>query len=197
MIRQRRGGSVAIVAPIRTGKPHFAKRSDFRLMITEGKLDGTTLTMTRYWKNGLGSGVTTGIALMKAKAQMIEDAKKAPGYHLCICELNLLGDPTLDMRSQTPQSPKLTLPKKIRVGAEQLQVATGIPNSTVCAWKKDDCYQVVKADASGRATIDVTTKTPGKLMVSVGGANLNVAQQAVVVVAKQGASTKADTSGEN
>lgn len=54
MIRHAKGGSVAIVAPIRTGKPHFHNRSDMRLMVTEGKLDGTTQTMTRYWCNGLG-----------------------------------------------------------------------------------------------------------------------------------------------
>ena len=49
MIRKPNAGSVAIVAPIRTGKAHFHSRSDFRLMVQEGKLDGTTQTMTRYW----------------------------------------------------------------------------------------------------------------------------------------------------
>ena len=45
MIRQPKRGSVAVVAPIRTGKPHFHQRSDFRLMVSEGKLDGTTQPM--------------------------------------------------------------------------------------------------------------------------------------------------------
>ena len=80
------------MAPVRTGKPHFHKRSDFRLMVTEGKLDGTTMTMTRYWANGLGKkALTTGQSLMKAKAAMEQDARQTAGYHLCICELNLLG----------------------------------------------------------------------------------------------------------
>ncbi len=48
MLRAPSAGSVAIVAPVRTGKPHFHSRDDFRLMVSEGKLDGTTMTMTRY-----------------------------------------------------------------------------------------------------------------------------------------------------
>ena len=85
MIRAPKAGSVAIVAPVRTGKPHFHKRSDFRLMVMEGKLDGTTMTMTRYWRNGLGTeAMSTGHALMKAKAEMEKDARKTAGYHLCI-----------------------------------------------------------------------------------------------------------------
>ena len=91
LLRAPEAGSVAIVAPVRTGKAHFAKRSDFRLMITEGKLDGTTMTMTNYWSLGLGKGNSTGHAMMKAKQSMAEDAADADAYHLCICELNLLG----------------------------------------------------------------------------------------------------------
>ena len=85
LLRAPEAGSVAIVAPVRTGKAHFAKRSDFRLMITEGKLDGTTMTMTNYWSLGLGKGNSTGHAMMKAKQAMAEDAADAAAYHLCIC----------------------------------------------------------------------------------------------------------------
>ena len=77
LLRAPEAGSVAIVAPIRTGKAHFAKRSDFRLMITKGKLDGTTMTMTNYWSLGLGEGISTGHAMMKAKQAMAEDAADA------------------------------------------------------------------------------------------------------------------------
>lgn len=96
MLRQPKAGAIAIVAPCREGKPHFLNpRQDFPLMIAEGKLDGTTLTMTRFWAEGLGNSVTTGEAMMRAKASRAADARKSPEIHLCLAELNLFGDPTL------------------------------------------------------------------------------------------------------
>lgn len=173
IIRQPKGGSVAVVAPVRTGKPHFAKESDFELMMTEGKLDGTTLTMTRYWTIGMQQNVTTGEALMKAKAQMAEDGKNAHQYHLCISEINLLGDPTLDMRNQNPRAPKLTLPKKIKTGKQKISIKTNAPGSTVCLWKKGDIYQVAQANSQGKAEFTIDPKNSGEMSVSVSGVNLN------------------------
>ncbi|WP_145170763.1 C25 family cysteine peptidase [Gimesia aquarii] len=173
MIRQPNGGTVAIVAPIRTGKPHFHKPSDFRLMVLEGKLDGTTMTMTRYWSHGLGSGLTTGEALMKAKADMTDDAVKTAGYHLCICELNLLGDPTLDMRAKIPRMPQIIVPKSVGQGKQTVNITTDAPGSTVCLWKGKEVYEVRAADAKGKTTFDITTKTTGTLLATVSGANLN------------------------
>jgi hypothetical protein len=173
MIRKPKSGSVAIVAPVRTGKPHFHQRSDFRLMVSEGKLDGTTQTMTRYWSNGLGSGLTTGEALMKAKAAMTEDARKTAGYHLCICELNLLGDPTLDMRANVPRTPKLECPATIATGKQSVEIATDAPGCTVCLWKGLEVYSVAVADADGKAKFQIESGSAGELLVTVSGTNLN------------------------
>lgn len=180
MIRKPRGGSVAVVAPVRTGKPHFHRRSDFRLMVTEGKLDGTTQTMTRYWSNGLGEQLTTGEALMTAKAAMAEDAQKTPGYHLCICELNLLGDPTLDMRAKPPTSPKLRKHDSITPGKQVVQVDTGAPNSKVCFWQEGKTYTTVEADGKGIARAQFTA-APGEVLIAVFGKNLNSAQGTIEV----------------
>lgn len=186
MIRKPRGGSVAIVAPIRTGKPHFHRRSDFRLMVLEGKLDGTTQTMTRYWCNGLGLGLTTGEALMQAKSGMALDAVKSAGYHLCICELNLLGDPTLDMRAESPGTPKLEVPKRINTGEQTLEIATNAPGCTVCVWKGKEVYQVTLADDRGNVKLKVVTDTGGDLLVTASGANLNSATATIdVAVSKR------------
>ena len=96
MLRAPQAGAIAIVAPSRTGKPHFSNpRTDFPLMKSEGKLDGTTKTMTLFWENGIGKNLTTGEALMLTKASLAEEAKAHPSFHQCLCELNLLGDPTL------------------------------------------------------------------------------------------------------
>ncbi len=174
MIRKPKGGSVAVVAPIRTGKPHFAERNDFRLMVTEGKLDGTTHTMTRYWVAGLDDKATTGEALMKAKSEMIPDAKNSEAYHLCICEINLLGDPTLDMRSAVPKTPKLEVDKEIALGENKLKISTAIPGSTVCVWKENDgIYEVAEADETGKVSFNLEIASAGDLVVSASGVNVN------------------------
>ena len=169
MIRAPKAGSVAVVAPVRTGKPHFAKRSDFRLMVTQGKLDGTTLTMTRYWTYGLGGNHTTGESIMKAKNAMKDDASKSPSYHLCVCELNLLGDPTLDMRPNVPKVPSVSLSQS--KDDRSLVVSTSIPNCTVTIWSKHGVYHAEKADQRGDAKFSV--KKDEDLMITVAGESLN------------------------
>lgn len=183
MLRRPGGGSVAIVAPVRTGKPHFHDpRRDFPLMVKEGKLDGTTMTMTRYWENGLGSrAATTGEALMLAKASMIEDANETPGYHLCLCEINLLGAPTLDMRAAPPRTPKLEHVQQIAPGKQSLTLRTDAPGATLCLWKGDEIYARAVADASGSATFEIEPRTPGPLRVTVSGSSLNVASGTIQV----------------
>lgn len=96
MLRKKNAGAIAIVAPCREGKPHFMNpRQDFPLMVREGKMDGTTTTMTYFWEIGIKHNLTTGEALMKTKALLAENAKASPMFHMCLAELNLLGDPTI------------------------------------------------------------------------------------------------------
>lgn len=96
MLRKSKAGAIAIVAPCREGKPHFVNPEDsFPLMMSEGKLDGTTKTMTRFWAKGLAENLSAGESLMATKAELIEKAKESANLHMCLCELNLLGDPTL------------------------------------------------------------------------------------------------------
>lgn len=181
MVRQPKGGSVAVFAPVRTGKPHFHSPSDMRLMVSEGKLDGTTGTMTRYWVNGLGEGLTTGQAAMKAVGSLEADARKTAGYHLCICELNLLGDPTLDMRAKDPVKPKLKAPATISTGEQTVAINTDTPGATVCLWKGWEVYAIVPTDANGKAKLQVTPKTKGELLVTVTGPSLNSATASITV----------------
>jgi len=181
MIRQPKAGSVAVVAPIRTGRPHFHSPSDFRLMVTQGKLDGTTQTMTRYWSGGLGAGLTTGEALMKAKFEMTADARKTAGYHLCICELNLLGDPTLDMRANTPRTVKLEVPKTIGTGQQAIEISTNAPGCTVCVWKGEEVYLVAQADEGGKAKLKIAPTSAGDVLVTASGASLNTATATITV----------------
>lgn len=100
MLRQPGGGAVLIIAPAREGKPHFHRpEKDFRLMVVEGKLDGTTMTMTAFWTAALGEQrARAGHALALSKAGFAKDSEKSATYHQGICELNLLGDPSLPVR---------------------------------------------------------------------------------------------------
>lgn len=100
MIRQPYGGAVLIVAPAREGKPHFHHpEKDFRLMVRNGKLDGTTMTMTSFWIAALGEqGASAGHALALSKAWSVDDARQSATYHQGLCELNLLGDPSLPVK---------------------------------------------------------------------------------------------------
>ena len=96
MLRAPNAGAIAIIAPCRTGKPHFVNpKTDFPLMMREGKMDGTTETMTLFWEKGIGKKLTSGEALMQTKATLSDRAKLSANFHMCLCELNLLGDPTI------------------------------------------------------------------------------------------------------
>ncbi len=181
MLRTPDAGSVAIVAPVRTGKPHFHKRSDFRLMVTEGKLDGTTMTMTRYWELGLGESLTTGEALMRSKSTLAGDAATSPNYHLCLCEINLLGDPTLPMRPEPARTPTLEVPARLTPGVREFTVSTDAPGATVCVWLAGDVYEVVQADGSGDARLTVEAESTGDMLVTVSGPSLNTVTRAIRV----------------
>jgi len=99
MLRVPNAGAIAVVAPCREGKPHFVNpRQDFPMMVSEGKMDGTTETMALFWEKGIGEKLTAGEALMKSKASLGEKAVVSSSFHMCLAELNLLGDPTLIIR---------------------------------------------------------------------------------------------------
>jgi len=182
MLRAPEKGAVVIVAPSREGVPVFHNPSrDFPLMITEGKMDGTTETMTLFWKHALTRNLTAGEALRAAKAELADDAQRTAGYHFVQCELNLLGDPTLDLRAEDPTTPKLVAPGNIKVGKQEIRVTTSAPGATVCLWKGDEVYEVLRADAQGEARAHVECKTPGTLEVSVNGANLNAVAAKITV----------------
>lgn len=176
ILRLPGAGSVAVVAPVRTGKPHFAKRSDMRLMITEGKLDGTTMCMTNYWTFGLSEGCSTGHAMMRAKDAIGSEAKESSAIHLCICELNLLGDPTLDMRAQTPATPSVEIKSKSVKAGHEITVSTDAPGCQLCMWNGTEEYQVATADDKGKV-VAILKSSPADVTFTVSGANLNSVSQ--------------------
>jgi hypothetical protein len=152
-------------------------------MVQEGKLDGTTMTMTRYWQNGL-AGATTGEAITAVKKSLEADARKTAAFHLCICELNLLGDPTLRFRAVSPKKPTIEVVGGIKVGKQRVRIKTDSPGATVCLWKGQEVYEVAIAGWDGCVSLNVAPKSPGDILITAAGAGLNTAQIQVAVSAK-------------
>ena len=165
MLRQPRAGAIAMLAPSREGVPFMKSESDFRLMMTEGKMDGTTIAYTKFWKIALSEDLTLGEAFRKVKMEMDEDARENDGFHMAQCELNLLGDPSLCVRAAAPDS----LQVQTRLSGNKLKLRS-IPNATVCIWGGNDQYIQKEASSRGRLTVElesaddelhVTVTTPG------------------------------------
>ena len=182
MLRAPEAGAVVIVAPSREGVPIFHKRSDFRKMVTEGKLDGTTKHHTNFWKYGLSENLTAGEAFMKAKELMAGDARKTAGYHWCECELTFLGDPTLDLRASDPFTPKVKFPRSIQKGSSRkITIDAGKKGLTVCLWKGDEVYEVAVTDEKGKVQFTASPKTAGELLLTVSGPSVNVFTETIRV----------------
>lgn len=71
------------------------------------ELAGAAITMTSYRVNGLSQSASTSHPTMEAKHEMTEFAGDSQSYHLCVCELNLPEEPTLDTRATEPWGCKL------------------------------------------------------------------------------------------
>lgn len=169
MLRKDMAGAIAIIAPSREGIPVFHDPSDMRLMMTEGKMDGTTETLTRFWKHALNSESSTiGEAFRAAKMDMETHARKTDGYHFVQCELNLLGDPTLDARSKPVEPIKV---KVTRSGTKaKLSVAK---DCEVCIWDGEDFYKTMKPGANGDLEFDFGDRKVDELSISVYGKDRN------------------------
>ena len=179
MLRAKNKGAVIVISPAREGVPIFHNPEDFKLMVTEGKLDGTTMTMTRFWVNGLkkqedGNYLTAGEAFYQAKQEMNNDARKNSGFHWCQSEINFLGDPTLYLRAENPVTPEVFCPKKVKLG-NTIKLKTS-PGAKVCFWQKGGFYKVVEANENGQASVKFDSNLHSTLKVTVYGANFNTVQ---------------------
>lgn len=175
MLRHPQGGAVAIVAPAREGVPVFHGRVDPRQT-----QDGTTRLLTRYWVQGLSKGLTTGEALAAANAELASDAKKNHGYHWVLCELNLLGDPTLDMRPEAPTPLRVEAPPRLAPGQQAVTIKTDRPGVTVCLWQGKTTYAVSKTNDQGLVTFQFDAQA-GEVLLTLSGPSLNTIAKSVPV----------------
>ena len=168
MLRRPNGGAIAILAPSREGVPFMLNpRKDLRLMMSEGKMDGTTTAYTKFWISALKDRMTIGEAFKQVKMDMESLARKNDGFHMLQCELNLLGDPTLDPRPEPPTNFK----GRVRVKSGNI-IASGFAGATLCVWNGSDHYEILKA-GEGRATeIDLKERV-GTYSVAAFGSGFN------------------------
>jgi len=171
MLRQPKGGAVIALAPSRPGVPIF---HNWARDPKDGRTqDGTTRTLTRFWVNGLSMNLTAGEAFARTKADLATDARKSPGFHWAQCEINLLGDPTLDLRADDPTTPNVTAPKIIKVGKQKIKVSCGKANLHVCLWQEGEFYVLGKTDENGHVELEVDAKKIGQVLLTVSGPSMN------------------------
>ncbi len=168
MIRQADAGAIAVLAPCREGVPFMLDPAkDFRLMMTEGKMDGTTTAYTKFWTCALKDRMTLGEAFKQVKIDMEADARKDIGFHMLQCELNLLGDPTLDPRPEPP----VNFEGRVRVSGSKI-VARGFAGAKLCVWDGEGHYEIVTAKSGRTTRIDLGEKT-GTYSVAAFGSGFN------------------------
>ena len=176
-----KGGAVLVIAPARPGltAPSVAGEE-----LEGAKIDGLNLLYTRFWQYGLdGSALTVGEAFAKARSEVAPDPKGKRGIkdHFTLCEVNLLGDPTLDFRATEPLELKIGGQREIKSDAKFLNVVTGAAGTTVCVWQEDNCYATADTGNEGRVRIPVSGLKAGKAWVTVCGPNVNAVSREITV----------------
>ncbi len=179
LLRAPRAGAVLAVAPAREGVPVFKGGGrDPRDGVTQ---DGTTRLLTRFWCNGLEDNLTVGEAFARAKQDLSADAADEAGYHWVLSELNLLGDPTLDMRARAPVTPEVQAPKTLASDAGSVRITVGSPDLQVCAWKQGEAYQRATSDADGLVRFEFEGISAGELWITVSGPSVNTVSLTVEI----------------
>ena len=156
MIRRPKAGAVAVVAPVREGKP-----------------DATSRTMTQFWEQGLSQNVSAGAAMMLVKAGLAAGARESAFLHLCSCELNLLGDPTLSLRGTAPRTPKVAGPGELPAGNLSLIIESDAPHSMVALQDSFGLYAVQVSDESGNVTFPLNVVKDSTITITVSGPQYN------------------------
>jgi uncharacterized repeat protein (TIGR01451 family) len=122
----------------------------------------------------------------RSREEYVWEARWDWCYRWCYTEFNLLGDPTLDIWTDTMIQPDVSCPDSVRTGAQTINVtvtdSTGpVIGAQVCAWKQDEVLETDSTDGSGLARLEVHPIAPGTLYVSATGHNLLPAAAAVPV----------------
>jgi WD40 repeat protein len=102
--------------------------------------------------------------------------------------LNVLGDPELMLFTGAPASPTVTHADTLGLDASSVLVhveadAVPVDSARVCLWKGDEAYAVGWTDGAGDVQLPVEWETPGTVLVTVSGRNLQTYLGSIEAVA--------------
>jgi len=174
MLRMPKAGAIAVLAPSREGVPFMMKQSDFARMMYQGKMDGTTESYTKFWETALTGNVTIGEAFREVKIAMTDNARKNDGFHMCQCELNLLGDPSLAIHPAPPSNFE-----KLKITCvDKLLKVRGPKEANVCVWDGKDDYRLLETNRFGFGKVKLKSD-PDKYQIAISAKGHNTHYQPV------------------
>lgn len=110
-----------------------------------------------------------------------------PLWRWCLTEFNLLGDPTIDIWTETPVNLTLTAPDTIHTGSQTLTItvregSNAAPGARVTVWKDGALLATGNTNTSGVVNLDIHPTTSGELLVTTWRHNNLPITKTVVVV---------------
>jgi len=103
-------------------------------------------------------------------------------------EMNLLGDPALDIWTAQPMTFNPTYPETVLLGTSQFEVEVGVPNAYVTLLNGDEMMTYATSNSSGVATLFLADpiSIPGTLTLSIMGHNYYPYSGDIEAVAAEG-----------
>lgn len=165
---------------IKTGTPTSLKGAVAFFGNTHSLYSSTTTVRKRsavtrnFFKAVFQEGKTKlGWAMIRGKDSLYRAFGDAADYR----GFNLLGDPSLDIWTDTPRPPEVTHPAEITPGEQELAVSvyldsTSFPNALVCISMDTTIYQYNYTDSNGLVVFHINPPDTGRLRLVVTGHNL-------------------------
>jgi hypothetical protein len=106
-------------------------------------------------------------------------------WRWCLTEFNLLGDPAIDIWTETPGQLTVAAVDTISTGGQDLAVTVtpAFAGAQVCAWKDDEVFATGQTNGSGHVTLAIHPVTPGELKLTATAHNQLGGTRTVVVKA--------------
>ncbi len=128
-----------------------------------------------------------GIAHTRSKDYYAGPAGSQPVWRWCVFELNLFGDPEMDIWSDIPQTMSVSNPDTVYTGPRTVRVTVtsgGSPlaNVLVCLYKAGEVHAKGKTNASGWVDLIINAQTPGSLYLTATAKNRLPVEKTMTVV---------------
>ena len=99
---------------------------------------------------------------------------------------NVLGDPALTLFTGTTRTAVVTHAAHVPLGDNSIAVhvesnSAPVAGAAVCLWKGDEAYATAITDAAGDAVLDLRADTPGTVLVTVSGVDLQTYMDTITV----------------